>query len=217
MDDKSEKFVLSDPHLGHEKCWSVFKQSDGCTPLRPFTSTEEMNQTILDNWRRVVRPQDHIYVLGDLVIKKQFLELFRDLPGHKRLIRGNHDVYDTRLYIEVGFREILGCRVFRKDAEGLPDCILTHIPIHPACMGRWGTNVHGHLHGNIVMRGTGEFEAVQKADVVGNPVDVMVEIMEPDARYVNVSVEQINYTPARLRDIVRPLPEHERATEGGAG
>ena len=29
--------------------------------------------------------------------------------------------------------------------------ILSHIPLHPESLGRFGTNIHGHLHANRVM------------------------------------------------------------------
>ena len=32
--------------------------------------------------------------------------------------------------------------------------ILSHIPIHPESLGRFGTNIHGHLHANRVMAET---------------------------------------------------------------
>ena len=44
---------------------------------------------------------------------------------------------------------------------------MTHVPMHPDTMDRARLNVHGHLHANVI----------------------------DDPRYVNVSVEQIDYTP----------------------
>jgi len=162
----AETFLISDLHLGHENCCTLFKNADG-TPLRPFSGAEEMNKMIIENWNKVVRPQDKIYNLGDVVIHKKFLPLIRQLNGHHRLIRGNHDVFQTQMYVDVGFKEIYGVRV-------LSDIILSHIPLRKECITtRFGTNVHGHLHGNVIA----------------------------DGAYMSVCVEQINYTPISLDEL----------------
>ena len=53
------------------------------------------------------------------------------------------------------------------------NCLLTHIPIHPLQLQRYRMNVHGHLH----------------------------EHKLSDPRYVNVSAEQLDYTPTLLRNL----------------
>ena len=53
------------------------------------------------------------------------------------------------------------------------DCILTHIPVHPSQKERFKFNIHGHLHEKNIN----------------------------DPFYVNVSVEQVNYTPVDLDKI----------------
>ena len=58
--------------------------------------------------------------------------------------------------------------------------ILTHIPVHPESLARWGLNVHGHLHANRVNLPLAQI---------------------PDRRYFNVSMEQINYTPISLEEV----------------
>jgi len=40
------RFVISDTHFGHTNSWEKFKLEDG-SPLRPFTSTEEMDETMI--------------------------------------------------------------------------------------------------------------------------------------------------------------------------
>ena len=132
-------YIIADTHFGHEATWKVFKRLDG-TPLRPFTSTVEMDEAMVERWNAKVRPQDHVYHLGDVVIAKPHLQTVAKLNGHKRLVRGNHDIYKTHEYIKAGFGEIYGCRVFA-------DMILSHIPIHPDSLTkRFHCNVHGHLH-----------------------------------------------------------------------
>lgn len=181
-------FYISDLHLGHAKTTDgTFKNADGSN-LRPFASAEEMNNEIIRRWNDVVREQDKVYVLGDVVINKKFLPLIKELKGAKRLVRGNHDIFKTRQYMEVGFKEVYGVRV-------LDDCILSHIPLHPECITkRFGINVHGHLHGNNLML-TRRGDDIEKDDFGKNYHGL-------DPRYFNVSVEQINYTPINHEDLM---------------
>lgn len=170
-------FVISDTHFGHTNAWAKFKLEDGVTPLRPFTSTEEMDEHMVKMWNSVVQPNDYVYHLGDVVINKKSLHIVRRLNGHKRLILGNHDIFDNQDYYDAGFEKLAGVRVF-------PDkFVLSHIPLHPESVGpRFKMNVHGHLHGNIVRDKFGK----------------------PDPLYRCVSVEQINYTPLSFDEIKQP-------------
>lgn len=164
-------WVVSDTHFGHANILN-FKRSDG-SPLRPFESVEEMDEQLVSNWNAVVRPQDHVYHLGDVAMKRSDIATVSRCNGHKRLVRGNHDVYKTKDYLPF-FDEIYGIRV-------LDNMIFTHIPIHPACLGRFRANVHGHIHANP----------------------------SPEGAYYNVSVEAINYTPVSLEELKARLPERE--------
>ncbi len=138
-------FVTSDHHFGHHKTWSTFKRQDG-SPLRPFKSTEEMDETMVRKWNEIVRPDDHVYCLGDFAISKKCLAIAHRLMGHKRLVRGNHDIFKTKDYIEAGFDEIHGVRVWPKH-----NIIMSHIPLHPDCLtSRQWINYHGHLHANVI-------------------------------------------------------------------
>lgn len=135
-------WFISDTHFGHENILK-FKKNDG-TPLRAFSSIDEHDWTIINNWNKLVKPQDKAYILGDIVINKKHLLKLKSMNGHLRLVRGNHDIEDTKVWMEY-FEEIYGVRVFSK--EGF---VCSHIPIHKECMSRWKVNVHGHLHGNTL-------------------------------------------------------------------
>jgi calcineurin-like phosphoesterase family protein len=96
------KFYISDTHFGHAGTWERFKNPDG-TPLRPFTSTEEMDEKMIENWNSVVKEHDTVYHCGDVVIGKKHLEKIRRLNGKKKLIMGNHDIFKIPAYQEAGF------------------------------------------------------------------------------------------------------------------
>lgn len=140
----SNIFVISDTHFSHTNSWEKFKRADG-SPLRPFTSTEEMDETMVERWNAKVKPGDHVYHLGDCAIAKRGLEFVRRLNGKKRLVRGNHDIFKDELYRDIGFEKIYGVRVF------VDRFILSHIPLHPDCVtDRFKVNVTGHLHANFL-------------------------------------------------------------------
>ncbi len=75
-------------------------------------------------------------------MKKSGLAFLARCNGHKRLVRGNHDIFDTKLYMEY-FEEIYATRVF-------DDMILSHIPLHIQSIKSEWTNVHGHTHNNTL-------------------------------------------------------------------
>ena len=162
-------FLVSDTHFGHEKTCTVFKRADG-SPLRPFSSAEEMDEEMIKRWNDRVRPKDKVYHLGDVVINRKFLSVLGRLNGDKVLIRGNHDIFKMEDYTPY-FRDIRGCHVM----NGM---IFTHIPVHEESLGRFGTNVHGHLHYNRVLK------------------DGVV-----DPRYHCVCVEHTDFAPITLEEV----------------
>ena len=158
---------VSDTHFGQEKIIGYAG--------RPFDNAAVMDEAMIERWNTVVKPQDHIYHLGDVSMSVYALrKLVGRLQGHKRLLRGNHDIFKTKEYLKAGFEEIAAYRV-------IADVILSHIPIHPISLKqRWLGNIHGHTH-----------EKVSK-DLFGT-------------RYLNISVEQTDYAPLALEDAVERL------------
>ena len=182
------RFLISDTHFGHTSTWEKFTLEDG-SPLRPFTSTEEMDEAMVDNWNKTVRPQDTVYHLGDVVIARRHLETVKRLNGRKILIRGNHDIYKDKDYYGAGFEQIHGVRVF------VDQFILSHIPLHPDCVGeRFKRNVHGHLHGNRIMI---------DETLISSSHTQSGSYLQPDPRYLCVCVEQINFTPVSFDDVMK--------------
>lgn len=177
-------WFISDTHFGHDKCWSTFKRNDG-SPLRPFTSTAEMDECMITNWNSVVKPTDKIYHLGDVAMTDLGLKKIGLCNGHKRLVRGNHDVRPIKQYLQY-FEEIYGIRI-------LENVAFTHVPIATDCINRrWLGNAHGHLHANMMTCG----------DEYGNEI--------VDARYLNVSVEHTNYTPVHLDEVLAKFKRSQK-------
>lgn len=175
-------FLVSDTHFGHAGVCR-FLRDDG-TKLRPWDNPDEMDEEMIKRWNETVRPNDKVYHLGDVVINRKALKTLDRLNGDKVLIKGNHDIFRLEEYTKY-FRDIRGYHVM----NGM---ILSHIPVHEASLGRFGTNIHGHLHANRVLR----------SDVKG--VDFI------DNRYYCVCVEQTDFTPILFEDVIKHI-----VTEGG--
>lgn len=98
---------------------------------------------MIKRWNDVVRPQDRVYHLGDVVIARKNLETLGRLNGRKKLIRGNHDIFKATDYLKY-FDDLVGVYVL----EGM---VLSHIPLRLECITeRYRTNVHGHLHAHVI-------------------------------------------------------------------
>ena len=178
-------FLVSDTHFGHAGVCH-FTRNDGVTKLRPFDTPEEMDEFMVEAWNKKVKPNDKVYHLGDVVINRRSLSIMDRLNGDKVLIRGNHDIFKDEDYRKY-FRELRAYHVM----NGM---ILSHIPIHSESLGRFGVNIHGHLHANRVMR----------------PARVLEEFIDHgcttiDERYHCVCVEQTDFAPILFEDVIKRI------------
>lgn len=168
-------FVTSDTHYNHANMLK-FKRDDG-SHLRVFRDVREMNETLIENWNKVVRDEDIIYHLGDVYMSDGAgcNEILKRLRGRKRLVLGNHDNGKDQI-LQRHFQKITVWRMW-------PDLglILSHVPLHPSSFRKARVNVHGHTHYRNVTVPTNR------------------NIL--DRRYLNVCVEQTNYTPVNIEDI----------------
>ena len=180
-------FVTSDHHFGHENMYK-FLRLDGMTRVRPeFAHAQDGDRAMVERWNATVTPQDHVYHLGDIGIGNPgyIVNLVKALNGHKRIIPGNHDKWTLQEYIAMGFQKLYGSRFIDK-------AWLSHIPVHPDGLYDGRICIHGHIHEGHVMH---DVPLTIAEDGV-----VTTYRREPDRRYVNVSVEQTNYTPILLEE-----------------
>jgi calcineurin-like phosphoesterase family protein len=185
-------FLTSDTHFGHAGVCH-FTEADGVTKIRPWTDPDEMDEEMVRRWNDRVRPNDKVYHLGDVVINRRALKTVSRLNGDKVLIRGNHDIFRDDEYREY-FRELRAYHVM----NGM---ILSHIPLHEASLGRFGVNIHGHLHSARVKKARG-IDAKTGATLYSNTIDT---------RYHCVCVEQTDYTPILFEDVIKRIE-----AEGGS-
>ena len=187
-------FLVSDTHFGHAGVCR-FTRADG-SKLRPWDDPAEMDEAMVKAWNERVRTTDKVYHLGDVVINRRAMKTLARLNGDKVLIRGNHDIFRDDEYREY-FRELRACHVM----NGM---ILSHIPVHEASLGRFGTNIHGHLH----------WQRVKRARGVDARTGEILYSDEIDTRYHCVCVEQTpDFAPILFEDVIKRI-EAEGGTVG---
>lgn len=137
-------FYTSDWHFNHG---NIIKYSN-----RPFADTAEMDSHIIRKINEKVKPDDHLYFLGDFLFaqKDKFVfmaECYRERINCKNLtlIWGNHDDKGRKSSV---FRELFngGCHEVLEQGK----LVLFHYPIeiwHRA--ERSYFNLHGHCHDNL--------------------------------------------------------------------
>ena len=182
-------FLVSDTHFGHAGVCRFTHPDDPEVKLRPWTDPDEMDEEMIRRWNDRVRPNDKVYHLGDVVINRKALKTLARLNGDKVLIRGNHDIFRDDEYREY-FRELRAYHVM----NGL---ILSHIPVHEASLGRFGCNIHGHLHANRVMKARG----------VDARTGEILYSDEIDPRYWCACVEQTDFAPILFEDALKRITE----------
>ena len=165
-------YVTSDPHFSHS---NIIKYCN-----RPFSTVEEMDETLIKNWNDVVRPEDTVICLGDFALtsKEEIIRIGKSLNGNKILILGNHDHGTKATYEEAGFTSIFGEKVIMNFEEfgkihfshhRVPDEETHYI------------NLYGHQH--------------------DKPMD--------DEHHKCVSVELTNYKPILLSEAIKGLTQPE--------
>jgi calcineurin-like phosphoesterase family protein len=154
-----------------------------------------MDEAMIKLWNDKVKPTDKVYHLGDVVINRKALPTLARLNGDKVLIRGNHDIFRDSEYTQY-FRELRAYHV-------MSGMILSHIPVHEASLGRFGTNIHGHLHANRVKKAIG-VDARTGTIKYGNAID---------PRYHCVCVEQTDFAPILFEDVIARIKEEGGSTD----
>lgn len=198
-------FFTADTHFNHT---NIIKYC-----ARPFTSTEEHDETLINNYNSVVGKNDTVYHLGDLAFfkckhalfdNKKYIDLINRLNGQILFIWGNHD--KDLIYFHKNISEKLGKKIiflghYHKLKFNNEKIILGHYAYRVwDCSHHGSWNLYGHSHGTL-------------------PDD-------PHARAIDVGVDCHNYYPIEfneVREIMQkklwqPIDHHgERLETGGVG
>ena len=139
-------FFTSDLHFGHEKIIKACR--------RPFSSVEEMNGKLVENWNATVGAHDEVYILGDFALRLEMPvihEILEQLNGRKHLIFGNHDheIARHRYFFRDVFASMRDLYLMRLPSYD-KRLILCHYPMMFWCGDYDPKFVHlyGHIHNN---------------------------------------------------------------------
>lgn len=134
-------FFTSDTHFNHSNIINLCR--------RPFSSVDDMNDTLIKNWNAVVKPDDIVFHLGDFAFGDAAIwnSLLDKLQGHIYLICGNHDhkVLDSSNVCK-RFKAVSDQMMI--DVEG-QKILLNHYPFLTYSTSRktvW--QLYGHVHSN---------------------------------------------------------------------
>lgn len=143
-------YLTSDLHFNH---LNILKYE---TETRPFSTIEEMNETLIKNWNDTVRPEDTVYVLGDFFMGPldAIPAILNQLNGKIILIRGNHDTQPRLDYYKSQGIEIKDIDYISYKGRFF---ILCHFPIASEEFMQMVrrdnsevVNLYGHIHSNAI-------------------------------------------------------------------
>jgi len=176
METGIKTWVVSDTHFHHDKL------TEYCGRPVDFTSQ------IVRNWCACIKPNDLVFHLGDVGFYNKSIagKLIQGLPGNKILIRGNHDRFPIKWYLDHGFMTVMDTAIvhvcYTKGQERPRNTyykvILSHIPV--SIPEGVDFNLHGHFHNNSSRRWEEE----------------MTNTLTPKHRLV--SIEELSYAPIPL-------------------
>lgn len=188
-------YFTSDLHLHHS---NIIKYCN-----RPYSSVEEMDQALLDNWNSVVKPGDSVYVLGDLLFNPQprTQEILSQMKGQKFLVLGNHDKHlrkDARVTKHFAWvRDYYELKIKHPVTGESNKVVLCHYPMAVWNRAHRGSyHLHGHCHGTYPP---------------GLPTTT------DRGKLLDVGVDVHNYTPLSLEQAVEILDRKQFVPVDGHG
>lgn len=127
-------YLISDLHFGHRNM----------ALKRGFSDETEHDNFIIQEWNKVVKKKDTVWILGDVTMEKSSnYHLLDKLNGFKKVVLGNHDKPQHIPELLKHVNSVCGM-------VKMKGYILTHCPIHESEIGRFSKNLHGHLHENTL-------------------------------------------------------------------
>lgn len=169
-------WFTADSHIGHRNIIKYCK--------RPFSDVEEMNETLISNWNKVVGKDDFVFHLGDFSVggAAEWTSLLDSLNGRIFLVLGNHDMNN----VDQGFmRRFEDVSMQMLISIGKQRVYLNHYPFlcyGGAYRGTW--QLFGHVHTSACMFG------------LDSP---RLQMLFP--RQYDVGVDNNNYTPISFAEV----------------
>ena len=173
MKELTNTFITSDLHFGHENCIKYSK--------RPFLDVNDMNEQFISNWNKVIKGNDEVYVLGDMVWKNpNWMKTILDrLEGKIYLVKGGHDRSSILRKVAYRFEWVKDYTemdyVSKRDGK-LYSFIMMHYPLASWHRSHYGSiHTYGHCH--------------QNRKSIGKSIDVGID--NPLCNYTPFNIEYI--------------------------
>ena len=181
-------FFTSDTHFGHSKIIDYCK--------RPFSSIEEHDKTLIQNWNNTVGQDDTVFHLGDFAYgNSQFIaNIIKQLNGNIILIKGNHDLRNMNPTLYNIFSDVVYQARILIDKQTV---YLNHFPF--LCFDHGDINLYkdnysiqlfGHVHSGPL---------TSSEDV--NRLNILFPTQ------YDVGVDNNNYTPISWTDIKNKIKQ----------
>lgn len=171
----------ADLHLNHKNILGY------CN--RPFSSTEEMDVSLINNWNSVVSSKDQVYFLGDLALGNysKITSYLEQLNGRIYLQEGNHDKKWFSQGFEHGRISTLPPLYNLNINKQL--FVLCHYPLLTWLKSYYGSiALHGHSHGN--------------SGRITESEDKVIPVGEKRGKRIDVGTDCWNYFPVSLEEIL---------------
>ena len=142
----SEIYFTSDTHFCHNQGFLY--------EPRGFTNVNDMNEAIIENWNKIVKPNDIVYHLGDTMLNnnEKGIECFKRLNGQIFIIWGNHDTQNrTNALFDECRDKLMGGWYAYVIKDGKHSIYLSHYPtltsnFDDKHFSQHVINLHGHTH-----------------------------------------------------------------------
>jgi calcineurin-like phosphoesterase family protein len=134
-----------------------------------------MNEALVARWNAVVGKNDVVFHLGDFCLgnKEQTRGWLKRLNGRVHLVMGNHDRYEPREYVELGFVWVYKYPICYRNFFWL-----SHEPMFLP-VNSPSVNIAGHTHTNDYTDGLHYFNAcVEKTNYTPVLFDDVMKILE---------------------------------------
>ena len=133
-------YYIADTHLGHH---NIIKMTN-----RPFHCVQDMEATLIQNWNRKVKENDHIYIIGDLFYQHDHIDtILSRLKGKKHLITGNHESKWLTDKYKPYFQSIQSSLEITDHNHAIFMC---HYPMVSYPKQSRAYMIHGHIHNDTL-------------------------------------------------------------------
>ena len=166
--------ITSDLHLGHKNIHKF--RSD-------FACADDHHEFMFEQLAKNIQKRDSLFLLGDIAFDKYWLNKIKEIKCVKKtLIIGNHDTENG-----IKFSDFVGVYDDVHSLFAKRNIWFSHCPIHSDQFRGKIKNIHGHLHGKLVLNQS-------------NPI--FESTLKPDSRYINACVEHTDYAPISFADLM---------------